>query len=91
MQDGNVGIHRPYLEVPKDEVSPNKVSEHFQKTLQEIRAYFREMNVSEQLADAMLRIPPRRPVDRDHASEDERYSDFGFDVRQVICNPPWSV
>ena len=26
--------------------------------LQDIRSYFREMNVSEQLADAMLRIEP---------------------------------
>jgi hypothetical protein len=58
MQDGKVGIHRPYLEVPKDAVSPSKVSELFQKTLQDIRSYFREMNVSEGLADAMLRINP---------------------------------
>src|SRR5450631_3611917 len=36
-------------------------------------------------------LPPRRPVDRDHASEDERHSDFRFDVRQVIGNPPRGV
>jgi hypothetical protein len=58
MQLGRVGIHRPYLEVPKDAISPDKVNEMFQKMLQEIRSYFREMNVSEQLADAMLRIEP---------------------------------
>jgi len=27
--------------------------------LQDIRSYFREMNVSEQLADAMLRVEPK--------------------------------
>jgi hypothetical protein len=58
MQLGRVGIHRPYLEVPKDAVSSERVKDIFQKTLLDIRAYFREMNVSEQLADAMLRIEP---------------------------------
>jgi ATP-dependent protease ClpP protease subunit len=54
-----IGIHRPYLgSVPSERVSPEKVSEVFQRMLQEMRAYFREMNVSEQLADAMLRIEP---------------------------------
>jgi hypothetical protein len=55
MQDGKVGIHRPYFEVPKDKISPDKYREQFQRMLQELRAYFREMNVNEQLADAMLR------------------------------------
>jgi hypothetical protein len=55
---GTVGIHRPYLEVPKDAASPDKVKDTFQKMLNDIRSYFREMNVSEQLADAMLRIEP---------------------------------
>jgi hypothetical protein len=68
MDDGKVGIHRPYLEVPKDAVSPNKVSELFQKTLQDIRSYFREMNVSEQLADAMLRINPENMRVLDNAA-----------------------
>jgi hypothetical protein len=58
MQLGRVGIHRPYLEVPKDAASLDKVKDIFQKTLHDIRSYFREMNVSEQLADAMLRIEP---------------------------------
>jgi hypothetical protein len=58
MDLGRVGIHRPYLEVPKDAVSPEKVRDIFQKTLHDICSYFREMNVSEQLADAMLRIEP---------------------------------
>lgn len=55
---GRVGIHRPYLEVPKEVVSPDNIRDLFQKMLQDIRSYFREMNVSEQLADAMLRISP---------------------------------
>ncbi len=55
---GKVGIHRPYLEVPKQDVTPDHVRSLYQATLAEIRDYFREMNVSEQLADAMLRIDP---------------------------------
>jgi hypothetical protein len=57
---GKVGIHRPYLEVPGGQVSPDKVREVLLKTLQDMRAYFREMNVSEQLADAMMRINPEQ-------------------------------
>lgn len=55
---GKVGIHRPYYDVPKDDISADKLSDQFQKMLQELRAYFREMNVNEQLADAMLRTEP---------------------------------
>ncbi len=58
MPESKVGIHRPYLEVPQETVSPDKVRAILQKSLQDIRAYFREMNVSEQLADAMLQIDP---------------------------------
>jgi hypothetical protein len=35
--------------------------------------------------------PPRRPVDRNHASADERHPDFRFDVRQEAGNPRRSV
>jgi ATP-dependent protease ClpP protease subunit len=55
---GKLGIHRPYYEVSRQEVSAANVRESYQRMLQEIRSYFREMNVSEQLADAMLRIEP---------------------------------
>jgi hypothetical protein len=55
---GKVGIHRPYLEVPKQEATPERVKSFYAATLSDLRSYFREMNVSEQLADAMLRIEP---------------------------------
>jgi ATP-dependent protease ClpP protease subunit len=55
---GKVGIHRPYFEVPKGQISPDTYRQEFRKTLRELRAYFAEMNVNEQLADAMLRIDP---------------------------------
>jgi hypothetical protein len=57
---GKVGIHRPYLEVPKQEVTPDRVRGLYETTLAEICAYFHEINVSEQLADAMLRIESER-------------------------------
>jgi hypothetical protein len=55
---GNVGIHRPYFDVSTRDVSPSKMRELYIQALQDIRSYFREMNVSEGLADAMLRIDP---------------------------------
>jgi hypothetical protein len=55
---GKVGIHRPYLEVPKQEATPERIKSLYAATLSDLRSYFREMNVSEQLADAMLRIDP---------------------------------
>jgi ATP-dependent protease ClpP protease subunit len=58
MNAGKVGIHRPYLELNRQEVSAENVKDSYQRMLQEIRSYFREINVSDQLADAMLRIEP---------------------------------
>jgi hypothetical protein len=55
---GPIGIHRPYFEASQRELPPEKLKELYQKMLQNIRSYLREMNVSEQLADAMLRIDP---------------------------------
>jgi hypothetical protein len=41
------------------------------------------------LVGAMMALP-RRPVNRDHANEDEGKSDFGFDIGKPIGNPPGS-
>ena len=53
-----LGIHRPYLEVPTQNVSPDVVSNEYRQMLQSVRDYLREMNVAEQLADAMFRVEP---------------------------------
>jgi ATP-dependent protease ClpP protease subunit len=57
---GRVGIHRPFFElsIGSEPMTPDKVKTNYQKMLQEIRAYLREMNVSERLADDMLAIDP---------------------------------
>jgi hypothetical protein len=44
--------------VPQREISLEVVRLLYARMLQDIRSYFREMNVLEQLADAMLRIEP---------------------------------
>jgi hypothetical protein len=75
---GQVGIHRPYYEVPKGEISRGKITEAFKSTLQELRAYFREMNVNEELADAMLRIEPEHMRLLNYA-ELNRYGLTGID------------
>jgi ATP-dependent protease ClpP protease subunit len=56
----SVGIHRPYFEGLNGSQSlrPEKVRELYDGLLQSIRSYLREMYVSEQLADDMLRIEP---------------------------------
>lgn len=56
--EGNVGIHRPYFEVPSGDVSSQNVKAEYGRMLQGLRTYFREMNVAEGLADAMLLINP---------------------------------
>jgi hypothetical protein len=55
-----LGIHRPYLEVPQQDLSSDKLQEVYRQTLQDVRAYLREMNVSERLAEAMFRIEPEK-------------------------------
>ena len=84
---GQVGIHRPYFEVPKDEVSHGKVAELFQKMLQDIRAYFREMNVSEQLADAMLRINPENM----RVLSDAALNSYGLTFEDPIKQETWDL
>jgi hypothetical protein len=58
-----LGIHRPYLEVPTQNVSPDVVSNEYRQMLQSVRDYLREMNVAEQLADAMFRVGLCGPLD----------------------------
>jgi ATP-dependent protease ClpP protease subunit len=55
-----LGIHRPYLDVPQQEVSPERVREIYRQVLRDVRTYLQEMNVSEQLAEAMFRIEPEK-------------------------------
>jgi hypothetical protein len=55
-----LGIHRPYLEVPQQELPSGKMQEVYRQTLQDVRAYMREMNVSERLAEAMFRVEPEK-------------------------------
>jgi hypothetical protein len=46
--------------VPQQDISPGKLQEVYRQTLQDVRAYMREMNVSERLAEAMFRIEPEK-------------------------------
>jgi membrane-bound ClpP family serine protease len=57
---GKIGIHRPYLNQALNSqiVSPEKVKSDYGDMLSGMRAYLREMNVSEGLADDMLKVAP---------------------------------
>jgi ATP-dependent protease ClpP protease subunit len=58
--NGRVGIHRPYFETPRDAVDYEKVQSAYHAMTDQIRAYLREMNVSDRLADDMMIVPPER-------------------------------
>jgi hypothetical protein len=57
---GKIGIHRPYLNqgVNSQPVSPEKVKIGYAEMLNSMRVYLRAMNVSEGLADDMLKVSP---------------------------------
>jgi hypothetical protein len=87
MKTGRIGIHRPYLEVPQQEVTADNVKELYQRMLQDIRSYFREMNVSEQLADDMLRIEPAKIRLLDDAALDS----YGLTLIDPIEEETWDL
>jgi hypothetical protein len=57
---GKVGIHQPYLDfaVQQKKADPETIKNAYEIVLRDMRAYLRDMNVSEQLADEMLKVPP---------------------------------
>jgi hypothetical protein len=57
---GRVGIHRPYTTRIDPSWSADRFKDAYRATLQQIRSYLREMNVSERLADDMLAIEPEK-------------------------------
>jgi ATP-dependent protease ClpP protease subunit len=55
---GQIGIHQPYLDIPAQaKLDPRTAKNSYETMLRDVRAYLREMNVSEQLADEMLKVP----------------------------------
>ncbi len=58
--NGRVGIHRPYFQTPNGAVGFNDVQKAYSNMTERIRAYLREMNVSDRLADDMMIVPPER-------------------------------
>jgi ATP-dependent protease ClpP protease subunit len=55
---GVIGIHQPFFEMPGRPIDVDEIRKTYARMLEDIRSYFREMNVSEQLADEMLKTPP---------------------------------
>jgi ATP-dependent protease ClpP protease subunit len=55
-----VGIHRPFLvSSPQNPLKTEQVKQAYEYMLQDMRAYLREMNVSDRLADDMLAVEPQ--------------------------------
>jgi ATP-dependent protease ClpP protease subunit len=56
-----VGIHRPYLgSTPENPIDVGQLKQAYSRTLQDMRSYLREMNVSPRLADDMLATEPEQ-------------------------------
>jgi ATP-dependent protease ClpP protease subunit len=54
---GTLGIHRPFLETPSRTMTPGDIKNIMTKRQEQLRAFLREMNISERLADDMMVIP----------------------------------
>jgi ATP-dependent protease ClpP protease subunit len=55
---GKIGIHQPYLDFSaQQKADPQAIKNVYARMLLDMKAYLREMNVSEQLADEMLKVP----------------------------------
>jgi ATP-dependent protease ClpP protease subunit len=58
---GKIGIHRPYIPTtPQSSLTASAIKEAYEHILRDVRAYLREMNVSEQLLDDMLAVEPEK-------------------------------
>jgi ATP-dependent protease ClpP protease subunit len=76
---GVIGIHQPFFEVPGQPINADVVKTNYTSMLRDLRSYLHEMNVSEQLADEMLKTPAN---DMRYLSNDEQ-NQFGL----VIYDP----
>jgi ATP-dependent protease ClpP protease subunit len=57
---GRVGIHRPYFEAPATNIDVGQVQKAYGDMKEKIRSYFREMNISDRLADDLMIVPPEK-------------------------------
>ena len=58
--DGMVGIHRPYFQDLKGNLSTSEIKQIRDVSIRSMKNYFNEMDVSEALVDAMLSIEPSK-------------------------------
>jgi hypothetical protein len=78
---GKVGIHQPYLDVPvQTKVDPQTIKNAYEGVLRDMKAYLREMNVPEQLADEMLKVPSTSV----RYLSDEDQNQFGLVIEDPI-------
>jgi hypothetical protein len=59
-RSAKIAIHRPYFQTPSETFSAGQAEEAYAQLIKDIRAYLREMNVSEQLVDDMLAVEPEQ-------------------------------
>ena len=57
---GKVGIHRPYFQDLKDNLSTSEIKKIRDESVRSWKKYFNDMDISETLVDAMLSIDPSK-------------------------------
>jgi len=57
--DGPIGIHRPYSD-STGEIDFETAQHRYRQLVRSVQLYLQEMNASERLLEAMIRIPPER-------------------------------
>jgi hypothetical protein len=57
---GQIGIHRPYFQIPSTDFTAADVQRWFSDLSTQIHAFPREVNVSERLADDLMAVPPEQ-------------------------------
>lgn len=77
VRQGSIGIHRPYLLAPKDDI--NATSKWLEKVAVDAKAYLREMGVSETLYDHMVNVPPDKILTFSTVREMDQYGLLGVD------------
>jgi hypothetical protein len=78
---GQIGIHRPYFQIPSTDFAVADVQRWFSTLSMQIHDYLREVNVSDHLADDLMAVPPEQMR---YLSADELVA-YGLDIVDPVA------
>ena len=82
---GKIGIHQPFFDSVTGPVDADEIRFRYSALLKDMRDYLREMNVSEQLADEMLKTPSSSIHYLTHREQDR----FGLVIFDPVEKEVW--